>query len=69
MARYMTTAILVSPGGQRLKTIIAVISSLTYAVISFVVGEPRFMNLSALVLVMIILMVRPQGIAKSEALW
>jgi hypothetical protein len=36
---------------------------------SFVVGEPRFMNLSALVLVMIILMVRPQGIAKSEALW
>jgi len=27
------------------------------------------MNLSALVLVMVILMVRPQGIAKSEALW
>jgi len=27
------------------------------------------MNLSALVLVMIILMVRPQGITKSEALW
>ena len=42
---------------------------ITHALVSFVLKEPRFMNLSALVLVMIILMVRPQGIAKSEALW
>jgi branched-chain amino acid transport system permease protein len=70
---YMTTAILVSilGGLGNIKgTIIAsYLIGLTHAVISFVVGEPRFMNLSALVLVMIILMVRPQGIAKSEALW
>ena len=70
---YMTTAILVSilGGLGNIKgTIIAsYLIGLTHAVISFVVGEPRLMNLSALVLVMIILMVRPQGIAKSEALW
>jgi branched-chain amino acid transport system permease protein len=70
---YMTTAILVSilGGLGNIKgTIIAsYLIGLTHAVISFVAGEPRLMNLSALVLVMIILMVRPQGIAKSEALW
>jgi branched-chain amino acid transport system permease protein len=70
---YLTTAILVSilGGLGNIKgTIIAsYLIGLTHSVMSFVVGEPRFMNLSALVLVMIILMVRPQGIAKSEALW
>ncbi len=70
---YLTTAILVSilGGLGNLKgTIIAsFLIGLTHSVMSFVVGEPRFMNLSALVLVMIILMVRPQGIARSEALW
>ncbi|MGA2517518.1 MAG: branched-chain amino acid ABC transporter permease [Thermodesulfobacteriota bacterium] len=70
---YMTTAILVAilGGLGNIKgTIIAsFLIGLTHAVVSFVLGEPRFMNLSALVLVMIILMVRPQGIAKSEALW
>ncbi len=70
---YMTTAILVSilGGLGNIKgTIIAsFLIGLTHALVSFVLGEPRFMNLSALVLVMIILMVRPQGIAKSEALW
>jgi branched-chain amino acid transport system permease protein len=70
---YLTTAILVSilGGLGNIKgTIIAsFLIGLTHSVMSFVVGEPRFMNLSALVLVMIILMVRPQGIAKSEALW
>jgi branched-chain amino acid transport system permease protein len=69
----MTTAILVAilGGLGNIKgTIIAsFLIGLTHAVVSFVLGEPRFMNLSALVLVMIILMVRPQGIAKSEALW
>ncbi|HXX34263.1 MAG TPA: branched-chain amino acid ABC transporter permease [Thermodesulfobacteriota bacterium] len=70
---YMTTAILVAilGGLGNIKgTIIAsFLIGLTHALVSFVLGEPRFMNLSALVLVMIILMVRPQGIAKSEALW
>jgi branched-chain amino acid transport system permease protein len=70
---YMTTAILVAilGGLGNIKgTIIAsYLIGATHALISFVVGEPRFMNFSALVLVMIILMVRPQGIAKSEALW
>jgi branched-chain amino acid transport system permease protein len=70
---YMTTAILVAilGGLGNIKgTIIAsFLIGLTHALVSFVLAEPRFMNLSALVLVMIILMVRPQGIAKSEALW
>ena len=70
---YMTTAILVAilGGLGNIKgTIIAsFLIGLTHSAISFVVGEPRFMNFSALILVMIILMVRPQGITKSEALW
>ncbi len=70
---YMTTAILVAilGGLGNIKgTIIAsFLIGITHALVSFVLKEPRFMNLSALVLVMIILMVRPQGIAKSEALW
>jgi branched-chain amino acid transport system permease protein len=70
---YMTTAILVSVlgglGNIKGTIIASFLIGLTHAVMSFVVGEPRFMNFSALVLVMIILMVRPQGIAKSEALW
>jgi branched-chain amino acid transport system permease protein len=70
---YFTTAILVAilGGLGNIKgTIIAsYLVGFTHAAVSFVVGEPRFMNFSALVLVMIILMVRPQGIAKSEALW
>jgi branched-chain amino acid transport system permease protein len=70
---YMTTAILVAilGGLGNIKgTIIAsFLIGITHALVSFVLGEPRFMNFSALVLVMVILMVRPQGIAKSEALW
>jgi branched-chain amino acid transport system permease protein len=70
---YFTTAILVAilGGLGNIKgTIMAsYLIGFTHAAVSFVVGEPRFMNFSALVLVMIILMVRPQGIAKSEALW
>ena len=70
---YMTTAILVAilGGLGNIKgTIIAsYLIGFTHAFVSFVLGEPRFMNFSALLLVIIILMVRPQGIAKSEALW
>lgn len=70
---YMTTAILVAilGGLGNIKgTIIAsYLIGFTHSFVSFVLGEPRFMNFSALLLVIIILMVRPQGIAKSEALW
>jgi branched-chain amino acid transport system permease protein len=70
---YMTTAILVAilGGLGNIKgTIIAsYLIGFTHAFVSFVLGEPRFMNFSALLLVIIILMVSPQGIAKSEALW
>ncbi len=70
---YFITAILVAilGGLGNIKgTIIAsFLIGITHALVSFVLKEPRFMNLSALVLVMIILMFRPQGIAKSEALW
>ncbi|MGZ3513532.1 MAG: branched-chain amino acid ABC transporter permease, partial [Thermodesulfobacteriota bacterium] len=54
---YMTTAILVAilGGLGNIKgTIIAsFLIGLTHAIVSFVLGEPRFMNLSALVLVMV----------------
>ncbi len=70
---YMTTAILVAIlgglGNIKGTSIASFLIGLTHALVSFVLAEPRFMNLSALVLVMVILMVRPQGIAKSEALW
>lgn len=70
---YFITAILVAilGGLGNIKgTIIAsFLIGITHALVSFVLKEPRFMNLSALVLVMLILMFRPQGIAKSEALW
>ncbi len=70
---YLTTAILVSilGGLGNIKgTIMAsYLIGVTHSIVSFIIGEPRFMNLSALILVMIILMLRPQGIAKSEALW
>jgi len=70
---YMTIAILVSVlgglGNIKGTIIASFLIGLTHAIMCFVVGEPRFMNLSALVLVMIILIIRPQGIARSEALW
>jgi branched-chain amino acid transport system permease protein len=70
---YMVTAILVAVlgGVGNIKgTIIAsFLIGFTHAIVCFVFGEPRFMNLSALILVMIILVIRPQGLARSESLW
>lgn len=70
---YMVTAILISVMGGlgNIKgTIIAsYIIGFTHAIVSFVINEPRLMNLAALVVVIIMLMVRPQGIAKTESLW
>ncbi len=71
--QYMTTAILIAVlgglGNIKGTIIAAFLIGIDHALMCFVVGEPRFMNLSALVLVMVILVVRPQGIARSESLW
>jgi branched-chain amino acid transport system permease protein len=71
--QYMTTAILISVlgglGNIKGTIIASFLIGFTHATMCFLVQEPRFMNLSALVLVMVILVVRPQGIARSESLW
>jgi branched-chain amino acid transport system permease protein len=70
---YMSTAILIAVLGGlgNLKgTIMAsFIIGAVHAVMCFVVGEPKFMTLSALVLVILVLIVRPQGLTRSESLW
>jgi len=70
---YMTTAILIAVmgglGNIRGTIIASYIIGLTHAFVSFVIAEPRLMNLAALVVVIIMLIVRPQGIAKTESLW
>jgi len=70
---YMSTAILIAVLGGlgNLKgTIMAsFVIGAVHAVMCFVVGEPKFMTLSALVLVIFVLIVRPQGLTRSESLW
>ena len=70
---YMTIAILIAVlgglGNIKGTIIASFLIGVTHAVMCFIVGEPRFMNLSALVLVMVILVIRPQGLARSETLW
>jgi branched-chain amino acid transport system permease protein len=70
---YMTTAILISVmgglGNIRGTIIASFIIGLTHAFMSFVIKEPRLMQLAALVVVVIMLLFRPQGIAKTESLW
>ena len=70
---YMSTAILIAVLGGlgNLKgTIMAsFVIGVVHAVMCFVVGEPKFMTLSALVLVIFVLIVRPQGLTRSESLW
>jgi branched-chain amino acid transport system permease protein len=70
---YMSTAILIAVLGGlgNLKgTIMAsFVIGAVHAVMCFVVGEPKFMTLSALVLVILVLIVRPQGLTRSESLW
>jgi len=70
---YMTTAILVAVlgglGNIKGTILASFLIGITHAIMCFVVGEPRFMNLSALILVIIILIIRPQGLARSESLW
>jgi branched-chain amino acid transport system permease protein len=70
---YMTTAILISVmgglGNIRGTIIASYIIGFTHAFASFIIAEPRFMNLLALAVVIVMLIVRPQGIAKTESLW
>ena len=70
---YMNTAILVAVlgglGNIKGTIIAAFLIGLVHAIMCFVVGEPRFMTLSALVLVIFVLIIRPQGLARSETLW
>jgi len=70
---YMTTAILVAVlgglGNIKGTILASFLIGFAHAVVCFVISEPRFMNLSALILVMVILIVRPQGLARSESLW
>ncbi len=70
---YMTIAILIAVlgglGNIKGTIMASFLIGVTHAAMCFVVGEPRFMNLSALLLVMVILVIRPQGLARSETLW
>jgi branched-chain amino acid transport system permease protein len=70
---YMFTAILIAVLGGlgNLKgTIMAsFLIGAVHAVMCFVVGEPKFMTLSGLLLVIFVLIVRPQGLTRSESLW
>jgi len=70
---YMVTAILVAVlgglGNIKGTILASFLIGFAHALVCFVLGEPRFMNLSALILVMAILIIRPQGLARSESLW
>lgn len=70
---YMNTAILVAVlgglGNIKGTIMASFLIGLIHSIMCFVVGEPRFMTLSALVLVIFVLIIRPQGLARSETLW
>ena len=70
---YMITAILISIlgglGNLKGTLIASYIIGFTHSLVAYGFGEPRLMNLGALVLVFLVLLLRPQGIARSEALW
>ena len=70
---YMITAILIAVlgglGNIKGTIIAAFMIGIIHAVMCFIVGEPRFMNLSAMALVLVVLIIRPQGIARSETIW
>lgn len=70
---YMNTAILVSVigglGNLRGTIIAAFLVGLVHAAMCFVIGEPRLMEASGMVLAVVILTIKPTGLAKSETLW
>jgi branched-chain amino acid transport system permease protein len=70
---YMSTAILIAVlgglGNMRGTIMASFLIGAVHAVMCFVVGEPKFMTLSALLLVIFVLIIRPQGLTRSESLW
>jgi len=70
---YMIIAILVAVlgglGNIKGTIMASFLIGFTQAIANNVIGEPRFMLLSALILVMVVLIIRPQGLARSESLW
>jgi branched-chain amino acid transport system permease protein len=70
---YMSIAILVSVlgglGNIKGTIIASYIIGFCHSVVGFVIAEPQYMGLSALVVVLVMLIVRPEGIAKSETVW
>jgi branched-chain amino acid transport system permease protein len=70
---YMIIAILVSVlgglGNIKGTIIASYIIGFCHSLVGFVIAQPQFTGLSALIVVLIMLIVRPQGIAKSETVW
>ena len=70
---YMSIAILVSVlgglGNIKGTIIASYIIGFVHSIVGFAINQPVYMGLSALVVVLIMLIVRPQGIAKSETVW
>ena len=70
---YMSIAILVSVlgglGNIKGTIIASYIIGFVHSVVGFVFNQPVYMGLAALVVVLVMLIVRPQGITKSETVW
>lgn len=70
---YYNTAVIISVlgglGNLRGTIIASYIIGFLHSFTSFIIGEPRFSLLFTLILVVVVLAVRPRGIARSEALW
>jgi len=70
---YMSIAILVSVlgglGNIKGTIIASYIIGFVHSIVGFAINQPVYMGLAALVVVLIMLIVRPQGITKSETVW
>lgn len=70
---YMSTAILIAVlgglGNMKGTILASFLIGAVHAVVCFVIGEPKLMQFSALLLVIFVLIVRPQGLTRSESLW
>jgi branched-chain amino acid transport system permease protein len=70
---YMSIAILVSVlgglGNIKGTIIASYIIGFVHSIVGFVFNQPVYMGLAALVVVLVMLIVRPQGITKSETVW
>jgi branched-chain amino acid transport system permease protein len=70
---YMFTAILIAVlgglGNMKGTIMASFLIGAVHAFVCFVVGEPKFMTLSGLLLVIFVLIVRPQVLTRSESLW